>query len=336
MPPELPAARLASLWMAASRDTSSLQDQDPILEIMGWRGEPLLLRRLGLHMVASAIEAIAIAVGMYLSELYLQPSLLFIRLLAVPLVVVIVKLVWSCHLAWGYLRMSRADLPTAMRRMGCQHSRSLWSCSVAAFTCCSCLLLVWHAILFLLVLCYESSDNQELAVRYLLSCSAICGVVNWLFWRDTVRNYSIEDETEFMGLRKLLVIWEMYKQKVIVMMKLNELPETQDSVQICCPICLEQFKDIETVARLPCGHLFHPPCVNKWLLEDWRCPFRCSLEHPKSRRQTPVAWASAEASAFAENIGTGVQPRELPQIQNEDDLQVEEIEDLELGRGRPL
>ncbi|EER12811.1 anaphase-promoting complex subunit, putative, partial [Perkinsus marinus ATCC 50983] len=32
-----------------------------------------------------------------------------------------------------------------------------------------------------------------------------------------------------------------------------------------CPICLSQYEDIDTVTELPCHHLFHLECLEKWV-----------------------------------------------------------------------
>ena len=39
-----------------------------------------------------------------------------------------------------------------------------------------------------------------------------------------------------------------------------------------CPICLENFVENETIAILPCGHVFHIECVAKWFAEKYECP----------------------------------------------------------------
>ncbi len=40
-----------------------------------------------------------------------------------------------------------------------------------------------------------------------------------------------------------------------------------------CPVCLLTFVDDEDVRRLPCFHLFHMECVDKWLKEHKKvCP----------------------------------------------------------------
>lgn len=46
-----------------------------------------------------------------------------------------------------------------------------------------------------------------------------------------------------------------------------------DDVSNECPICLLKFVDQEDVRRLPCFHLFHTECVDKWLLDQKEvCP----------------------------------------------------------------
>lgn len=130
---------------------------DPVMALMGWHGEPLLLRRLKYHVAESALEITAIIVCMYLSDKSLQPKGLFIRLLCLPMAMgapanpMQFPAQPSSAMA-GYLRMKSADASTMLRRMGCLHTRSHWSCSVAMFTCFSCLLMVWHAIVLLLIL----------------------------------------------------------------------------------------------------------------------------------------------------------------------------------------
>lgn len=65
-------------------------------------------------------------------------------------------------------------------------------------------------------------------------------------------------------------------------------PSTEDSVNTCpvkrvgrnkaksldpCTICMCKFHGNSKYRELPCGHKFHPKCVDKWLLhEDGRCP----------------------------------------------------------------
>jgi len=279
---------------------------DPVMALMGWNSEPLLLQRLKYHVAEAVLEISAIAVCMYLACQQLQPTGLFIRLLCLPLVVISLKLCWALELCWSYLRIKHADLSTAMRRLGCFHTRSHWSCSVAMFTCFSCLLMVWHTIVLLLMFCYDYDSKQAFAVRFLMVSSGIFVVANWAFWRDFVRNYrdsQDEDRLDFVGLYKLQLLCKMYKSKVITSHKVADLRAESGSEPLSCTVCLEDFDDSEVVAKLPCGHCFHTACINKWVIEDWRCPFRCSLEVPRQdSKRPPEAWLAraAEVSIIPE------------------------------------
>lgn len=39
-----------------------------------------------------------------------------------------------------------------------------------------------------------------------------------------------------------------------------------------CAVCLDDFEEGDWVRRLPCLHHFHPPCIDRWLLQNKRCP----------------------------------------------------------------
>ncbi|GJN20043.1 hypothetical protein PR202_gb07366 [Eleusine coracana subsp. coracana] len=46
-----------------------------------------------------------------------------------------------------------------------------------------------------------------------------------------------------------------------------------------CPVCLEPFADDDGVRVVPaCGHLYHTPCIDRWLDEHNSCPVcRCAV-----------------------------------------------------------
>ncbi|XP_020682979.1 RING-H2 finger protein ATL57 [Dendrobium catenatum] len=46
----------------------------------------------------------------------------------------------------------------------------------------------------------------------------------------------------------------------------------------CCAVCLAEYEEREMVKLMPvCGHVFHPQCIDAWLLSRGSCPVcRCS------------------------------------------------------------
>ncbi|XP_065577949.1 E3 ubiquitin-protein ligase goliath-like isoform X2 [Artemia franciscana] len=45
----------------------------------------------------------------------------------------------------------------------------------------------------------------------------------------------------------------------------------------CCAICIEPFKNNETIRHLPCKHDYHKECIDPWLLEHRTCPM-CKMD----------------------------------------------------------
>ena len=41
--------------------------------------------------------------------------------------------------------------------------------------------------------------------------------------------------------------------------------------ELCCPICLEEY-DNESAFALPCGHMYHADCIERWLENKDECP----------------------------------------------------------------
>lgn len=51
-----------------------------------------------------------------------------------------------------------------------------------------------------------------------------------------------------------------------------------------CPICLEQFEVDGDAKEMPCKHLFHGDCVNKWLKIHGSCPV-CRFTMPAEEEE---------------------------------------------------
>jgi len=59
--------------------------------------------------------------------------------------------------------------------------------------------------------------------------------------------------------------------RTIPMIEVTKEDLTDDANKECC-ICLEENKIGSTVKRLPCGHLFHPCCIDSWISKHCTCP----------------------------------------------------------------
>ncbi|KYN02206.1 PREDICTED: uncharacterized protein LOC108774447 [Cyphomyrmex costatus] len=53
--------------------------------------------------------------------------------------------------------------------------------------------------------------------------------------------------------------------------RVKKVENGEDAIEKCT-ICLSEFEDCESVRRLPCMHLFHIDCVDRWLCTNKRCP----------------------------------------------------------------
>lgn len=75
-----------------------------------------------------------------------------------------------------------------------------------------------------------------------------------------------------------------------VIVKLFLLPI--NLLQVCC-ICLARYADNDELRELPCIHVFHVECVDKWLKINASCPL-CKTELGESSSTSPVARDSSQ------------------------------------------
>jgi hypothetical protein len=72
--------------------------------------------------------------------------------------------------------------------------------------------------------------------------------------------------------------------------------------QTSCVVCLEDFSEGDNVCSLPCGHVYHAPCIDRWLVEHDACP--CC--------RAPVAPQGSRALVFAPSIVYPMDPAPMP------------------------
>jgi len=65
-----------------------------------------------------------------------------------------------------------------------------------------------------------------------------------------------------------------------------EISEAQVSAKISCSICIEDFFLGEKVKQLECDHLFHVPCIDKWLKQNGSCPVCRKVFNPVAASTT--------------------------------------------------
>jgi E3 ubiquitin-protein ligase RNF115/126 len=66
--------------------------------------------------------------------------------------------------------------------------------------------------------------------------------------------------------------------KDLPIVKVTEVDLAKDGNRECC-VCLDPQEVSDKATKLPCGHLFHTPCVVQWLRKHGTCP-NCRYELP--------------------------------------------------------
>ena len=61
-------------------------------------------------------------------------------------------------------------------------------------------------------------------------------------------------------------------QGVIDSLRLSSFQKGEDA-EGPCPVCQIEYEEGEKLAHLPCSHIFHQACINKWLGQySKKCP----------------------------------------------------------------
>ena len=77
---------------------------------------------------------------------------------------------------------------------------------------------------------------------------------------------------------------------------MDQLPSAVRQSQDCCPICLEDLNSSKSAGKsvssaLPCRHLFHTGCIDRWAAEHITCPVgRRIIFSVKLQMRLPADW----------------------------------------------
>ncbi|WVQ82327.1 hypothetical protein IAT38_004455 [Cryptococcus sp. DSM 104549] len=76
-----------------------------------------------------------------------------------------------------------------------------------------------------------------------------------------------------------------------------------------CPVCKDDYEVGQEVMKVPCGHIFHPDCLQPWLRQNGTCPVcRFSLVGEEEARAHREAEAAARARGEGPRDGAEGQP----------------------------
>lgn len=71
----------------------------------------------------------------------------------------------------------------------------------------------------------------------------------------------------------------------------KEEEETQARAVLDCGICLDAFLEGDKLVCLPCGHRFHPCCLEPWVRTCGDCPYCRAAIHVTSCRANERSWS---------------------------------------------
>lgn len=96
-----------------------------------------------------------------------------------------------------------------------------------------------------------------------------------------------------------------------------------------CTICLCEFEEGEKLRALPCGHRFHQPCIDEWLVKNPLCPL---CKHDASKPYGAKTKGEDEAAADTEAPEEGLATED---IDGEAAAEVQTTEDIALSNVEP-
>ena len=107
---------------------------------------------------------------------------------------------------------------------------------------------------------YNDDKNvMRFSIIFLLFIS-FCSVFSRCFFNDNRRIVGDRINERLIENSERLI---ENNKKIIT---LNEINEKE------CIICFEEYKEGDIIIELDCKHIYHDPCISKWLQKDLSCP----------------------------------------------------------------
>lgn len=145
------------------------------------------------------------------------------------------------------------------------------------------------------IIMQESSSNGVLHITLRSSVRGLGGLIISIPTWNLGDNESISDasseETLSSGSATITTVTESENEEVSVPSCLEKIPinviKQSDISCDDCPICLEPFKLRQHAKKLPCEHMFHKKCIDKWLNRSHLCPC-CRNDINTSMESVPI------------------------------------------------
>lgn len=125
----------------------------------------------------------------------------------------------------------------------------------------------------MLVLSHSSFLDNDM--MYLLAFVFLFFVI--VYWHVLRDASDFVEEEQASPDDKMVSLYNLYKTGEIEIASCQQLRGQATIQPTMCSVCLEDFSDNDDVAKLPCGHYFHPLCSHIWIRSHWTCPLRCDI-----------------------------------------------------------
>ena len=129
------------------------------------------------------------------------------------------------------------------------------------------------------IIMQESNTNGVLHITLRSSVRGLGGLIisipSWDLGDDESISDVSSEETISSGSATLTTVTESEYEDVLVpsfeKIPINVIKQS-DISRGDCPICLEPFKLRQHAKKLPCEHMFHKKCIDRWLNRSHLCP----------------------------------------------------------------